>query len=129
MLQVKRRVLAALVQHQQQQAASAAGTGTGTTALEGTIESLPSDPSALQLLLPRPDPPRSGTTAAAEDGNNDNNNDEDGDDEDFQIPEYLGDADKLSVLNVKEDAILHVVLPVADNEWEAVDIVPTAVLE
>lgn len=41
----------------------------------------------------------------------------------------LQDDVAITEYGVKEDTVLHVVFPVADNEWESVDIVSTEMQE
>jgi hypothetical protein len=120
-LDVKRRVHAAVSQHAEHEDSSG--------------DNGPSSAESLRLLLP------AGTNQQPQQGGEDNA-DDDGDDEEMMDDDdnrkksssFLKDDDTLGTVRGKasmkeEEAelVLHVVFPVADNEWEPVEVVPTAI--
>lgn len=120
-LDVKRRVHAAVSQHAEHEDSSG--------------DNGPSSAESLRLLLP------AGTNQQPQQGGEDNA-DDDGDDEEMMDDDdnrkksssFLSDDDTLGTVRGKasmkeEEAelVLHVVFPVADNEWEPVEVVPTAI--
>jgi hypothetical protein len=122
-LDVKRRVHAAVSQHAEHEDSSG--------------DDGPSSAESLQLLLPaetEQQPQQGSEDNADDDGDDEEMMDDDDDDNRKKLSSFLKDDDtlgnvrgKASMKEEEAELVLHVVFPVADNEWEPVEVVPTAI--
>ena len=132
-LDVKRKVYGAVSQHAESQDRSSGDSSNG--------DGGPSSAESLQLLLPAD--PKQQQQDDDQGGDDDDDDDEEMmDDNDNnnnrrrRKSSFLKDEDtlgsvrgKTAMKNKEEESelVLHVVFPVADNEWESVDVAPTVI--